>query len=289
MTTEELLRLVQSSGIACRERGNEIVLEVCCYCGNAKWNLELNSARAVFYCWACRTGGPLGAAVKQLTGHSVQIHADPGARRAKKEERSAEDLAKDAETFASQRVVDSSVATAYCAARGLTPAIAAGYGLVVCAEPNHRLYGRLAVPALDFWTSRRIGWQGRTMTNQRPKYLSTMPKQAVFGWRGAASAPIVVVEGPFDGISAHRAGCTAAVLGGVATPDATAWAARLPGDALLTIMLDGEAADVAAKLYWQLVEVVPGRVAFAQLPIGEDPASIGPAGVAEYLSAAWRT
>lgn len=289
VTIEELLRLVESGGVSCRAKRDEVAIEVCCYCGNAKFNLELNPGRAVFYCWACRTGGPLGAVIRQLTGHAIDVRADPNARRAERARRAQAPAAAEALQFQATALRDSSVAVAYLTARRLTLAEAVAYGLVVCAQPDHRLYGRLAIPALDYWTQRQIGWVGRTMTNQRPKYLSTLQTQTVFGWRGQAGAPIVVVEGPFDGLAVHRAGCTAAVLGGVSTPDATAWAARLPSDAQLTVMLDGEAVDVATKLYWQLAQVAPGRVAFARLPVGEDPASIGPQGVITHLSAAWCT
>ncbi len=279
-SSEELQSVLRTSGIDSRIKGDEVAIEVCPGCGNEKWNVEMNAAKAVWHCWACKAGGRLSALLKTLTGQEYRITAS--AARGNKPTKAAP-LTTPAEfQFLSITAVPS--AKQYLDARGVTADVAATYGLQVCSEKGHMLEGRIVIPAREYWTSAVVGWIGRSYTGKRPKYMSTLPRKVITGWRVRdQAAPAVMVEGPMDGIAAHRAGFNAAVLSGMGGAGVLEWASRVSPRAPIAILLDAEAIEQARRLYWEVGQVRPGSVALVGLPAGEDPASIGPAAVRDAV------
>jgi hypothetical protein len=286
MTPDELLSLVTLVGVNARRRGDEVVLETCPYCGNDRWNMEINAINGLAKCWACKEPRPGRAdtVVTLLTGehHHLTIHREGGVAR-------GVPVVPDA--FATVPIERSPVAARYLARRGITPDVIARFRLAVCAQRGHLLDGRIVIPALDFWTTVLVGWVGRTFTNHRPKYLSTLGEARVTGWRAPGrTTPCVVVEGHLDGIAVHRAEYSAAVLGGIAAPDLEEWLGRVDERTPVVIMLDGSATSAAAQLYWRAAVVRgSGRLCVAALAEDQDPASVGPDGVRAAVSAALGT
>lgn len=273
MTTEELQQLLAVSGIESRVQRDEVAVRVCVWCGNERWNLELNAPRGLCHCWSCKRGGRLDTLLRALTGaqHRIPVQKD-GGRPARPQPSS---------TFRTQPITADRAAEAYLAQRGIPSYVAAQYGMVICVEPEHRLMGRIVLPLRDFWTGEIIGWVGRSYTGKVPKYLSTLPKKVITGWRTKnKNVPAVVVEGPFDGIAVHRALFSAAVLSGVGGNGIVEWAARLPQSTPIVIMLDGDAAERAHQLYWEIAPLRGSNLAVALLGESQDPASLGPTGVA---------
>jgi DNA primase len=144
---------------------------------------------------------------------------------------------------------------------------------------KHQLYARIAIPLREFWTGDVVGWTGRGYSEEHRKYVTTLPRKIITGWRQrSASAPVVIVEGPFDGIAAHRAGFHAAVLSGVGSSGVEEFAARCFDTRAIVVMLDGDALDIARRLCWKIAAL--GRpVTCARLAPGVDPAALGPDGV----------
>lgn len=274
MTSEELRQTFVTSGLSCRLGRAEVTLEVCYFCGNERFNLGCSAEKGVYYCWACKKGGRLSDLLRALTGQEHHIPVQRVEKTAKPQ------TAVSATEFKSQPITEVISAANYLAHRGITPDVAVKYGMVVCIDPTHRLNGRIAVPLRDFWTGELEGWTGRSYTGKSPKYLSTLPRKVITGWRTRDKAtPAVVVEGPMDGIAAHRAGFQVAVLSGIGDSGIVDWAARLPSTTPVAILLDGSAVQQASQLYWQILPVRPVCLVVVNLPEEQDPASLGVEGV----------
>lgn len=277
MTTDELQVLVTTLGLQNRVKREEVVIATCVFCGNEKWNLELSAEKGVYHCWACRAGGRLDALLTQLTGKSYQLQVQA------RDKKKAVAPPPGAVDFLTKPVAEIPSALHYLARRHVTMDVATAYGLRVCTQVGHLLEGRLVIPVRDFWTSEMLGWIGRTYTGGHPKYLSSIGRKVVFGWRQRSKEePVVLVEGAFDGIAVHRAGYHAAVLGGTGGSGVVELVARLPEGALVVIMLDGDAVTQATRLYWQAKQVHE-KVEWVVLPVGTDPADLAPDQVREYV------
>lgn len=284
MNLTELRQIIVSAGLSCREQRQEIVLEVCHFCGNDRFNLGCSPDKGVYYCWACQKGGRLSELLRSLTG---QDHHIPVQKREKAQPKAPTPAA--AIEFQSESVVNVGSAAAYLLKRGISPIVAEQFGLRVCTDSKHRLYARIAFPMKDFWTGETLGWIGRSYTGKQPKYLSTLTRKVITGWRMRDKAtPVVLVEGPMDGLTTHLAGFQVGVLSGVGSGDLKGWASRIPMKTPVVIMLDGEAATEAQKLYWQIFPILWGRVGVVKLPQGQDPSNIGVEGVKVALHEALR-
>jgi len=265
-------------GLQSRVKRDEVILATCIFCGNEKWNLELSAEKGLYHCWACRAGGRLDGVLSQLTGKTYRLDVH------KREKPKHTAPPPDAVDFSSTSIGDVGSALHYLMRRGITLDTAAIYGLRVCTQIGHVLQGRIVIPAYDFWTGATLGWIGRNYTNGRPKYISTIGRKVIFGWRQRSrTAPVVIVEGGFDGIAVHRAGFHAAVLGGTGGAGVQELCARLAPELSVVIMLDGDAVQQATQLYWQATQVRE-KVAVVPLLPGVDPGSLSPDQIQEYVS-----
>ncbi len=271
MTSEELQQHLLVVGIASRIKREEVQIEVCRFCGNARWNLGLNPTKGLYHCWACNESGRLDVLLRQWLDQDFHIPVQFT------KESSEVVIPPTPINFASVPAYDMSSAEHHLTRRGISIDVAARYRLVVCVEVGHLLYGRLVIPTYDFWTNTLLGYIGRTLSNRRPKYLSTLPQRTVTGYRvRPKQAAYVIVEGGFDGIAVHQAGRHAAVLGGISTPHVKEFAARIPPDATVIIMLDGEAETQANRLRWAIQGVRGEAPLFISLPNGRDPGDFTP-------------
>ncbi len=285
MTAEELRSLFSISGWGCKIAHGEVVLEVCYFCGNQKSNLECSTDKGVFHCWACKRGGRLSELIHLLTG---QIHHIPVTTKRRGERPIAQQQTPT--TFKSLPIAQVPSAAKYLSTRGIAPDVAAQYGMVVCTEAGHRLEGRLTVQLREYWSGDLAGWVGRSYTGRTPKYISTLEHRLITGWRTRdKSTPVVLVEGPFDGIAAHRAGYQVGVLSGMAGHGVIDWAARLDPSAPVALMLDQDAPDQQRQLYWQLQPILRERLVTVEYSeADQDPAKVGPAGVRSLVDDAIR-
>lgn len=284
MTSEELRAILTVAGLAAKIKGDEVLVEVCVFCSNARWNLELNATKGAFRCWACREGGRLDAFLERLTGTRYRIQ--PQFARDKKAPPSpAVDRPQEFRTLSIPEVPS---AADYLSRRGYDPEVAREFGLSVCVEEGHDLYGRIVIPIRDYWTGRILGWTGRSYVGQWPKYWSMLQTMQVTGWRAPGrTTPAVVVEGHLDGIAVRRAGFSAAVIGGISFNDLGEWAARLLPEQWAVIMLDGDAPKDAARLYWNIAAVRgDARLSVVTLASEADPAGLGPDAVCGLVQTA---
>jgi hypothetical protein len=282
MTPEDLQHQLLLTGISCRVQRDEVVLETCRFCGNTRWNLELNAHLGVFHCWACNAGGRLDALLRQwLNNQDIYIPVT---------HRPTKTAPKTAIYVESVPAYSVRSAASYLARRGIPAKVAEQYDLTVCIQPSHHLAGRLLLPVREFWTGVTVGYVGRSYTGQQPKYLTTFSAHVIGGYRVRSwETPCVLVEGIFDGIAVHRAGYHAAVLHGIAAPRIAEFAARLPPGVTTIILLDGSAREEAGRLHWRVRAVRPDALChLIGLPAGRDPADFGPKVLKHLLDAQWR-
>lgn len=280
MTPEELQAELALSGIICKVLRGEVFVEVCWFCANPRWNLQLDPTHGRFICWACGTGKGerLDRILQDRLGHEVYL---PTGRRLSGAPAPPKPQALD---FAHRAIHDVPSAAHYLARRGLPLDVAERYQWVVCTEPTHQLQGRLVAPIPDFWTGNIMGYLGRTYTNQRPKYLTTLRTRMIAGYRVRSTwTPCIIVEGLFDAIAVHRAGYHAAALLGTSAPQLKEFGARLSVETPLVIMLDGAAWDRAQQLRWALQVVRSVPVSLVSLPQEKDPADLQPETLHQFV------
>lgn len=144
---------------------------------------------------------------------------------------------------------------------------------------------RVLFPIFDEM-DRIVGFGGRAMGDDTPKYLNTgdtpifTKSRLLYGISRArreigAQGRTLLMEGYLDVIAAHQAGFTNAVatLGTALTEEHAKKLARLAPEAVL--VYDGDAAGIKATLRaGELLEQAEIRVRVAALPPGEDPDSL---------------
>lgn len=272
MTPEDLKGLLSRSVIVCKIQRDEVLVETCRFCGNTRWNLELNADLGVFHCWACDAGGRLDELLRTWLGGEFYIPVHSEGKKKKTRWRHVVEVSEGKPAF---ELISSAH---YLRRRGIDEHTAKVYDLRVCTEEGHLLEGRLVIPLRDFWSGVCVGAVGRSYTHKRPKYLSTLKQRRIVtghrvrSWQTAC----VVVEGDFDGIAIHRSGYHVVVLGGVTAPWVTLFGSRVPQETPIVVMLDGEAREEAERLCWLLKDVRNTPPILAPLPAGTDPSLFEP-------------
>lgn len=249
-----------------RTSGEQIVFQICPVCGSQRWKTYVNPVTGLWYCHAPEHSG--GGAVdvgSPLAGQGraiLDLLERPGA--------TPQIDWPEVRVPAWERVTGR--ARRYLLKRGVTVGQAERLGI---AEMQDKM--RVIVPyfgpdgSIIYWTARKY-----SDLEDGPKYLAASGKHPLYvlpSWHPAEI--VVVVEGVFDAIAAHAAtGITTVALGGKALPR------YLVGDLLgvasrrIVVCLDADALSDALKLRSRLMS--KREVTVVPLPLGEDPASMGP-------------
>ena len=158
----------------------------------------------------------------------------------------------------------------YLKSRGISPTVAASFGLGFCKAGRYA--GRLILPANVFGQLRTF--QGRSMGDFEPKYLGPSGDKkgsALFGLDEAFGAEeVLIVEGPLDVVSLAGKGYTAIGLMGKVATMSQATLLKRAGVRRAVVMLDGDARRDAGKVANLLSDVLD-NVKIAELPAGFDP------------------
>lgn len=272
MRQDELLRIVQRHGHQARTARDEVLIKVCTECGNPRWNLELNAQKGVWKCWACKSSGTVEQWLKDRLSVDRRVPVNYEAGRDKRQK--AADYGFEVTPGDVKSAIEVGSAKAYLAKRGLTARDVFRYNISVCVNEEHRLYGRLVFPVYEYWTRELIGHVARSYTNKSPKYLNAMPRIDVGGYRDEARDGIhVLVEGVFDAIRVNQARFQAGILLGMGGGSLDEWAAFVPKDERVVVLLDGEAKKRARQLTWQLGDIAKD-VQMVELPERFDPADL---------------
>lgn len=267
MTPEDLRNHLILHGIKCLVKRDEVLIQVCVFCGNTRWNLEANPVSGVYHCWTCNAGGRVDVLIKEVTGVAVRIPVTL-------EQKERHKLANPREAFEAMvgtPAADVPFCVDYCRQRRLNLVDMAVYQLRVGASAKYK--DRIIFPLLDYWSRYLVGYVGRSATGAYPKWYGTwLEKKCVTGYRTRSDVH-VVVEGAMDGIRVHKAGYNAAVLIGTANVGIEEWAARVPSAHNVVVLLDGDAQFEAVRLYWTIY-AIHQNVKLLSLPEHFDPAAM---------------
>ena len=282
MTPEDLRTILATAGVSCKIRGDEVYVEICPYCSSDRWNLEINPVKGFAKCWACKQPKPGRADIAIATLTGVQYRIQTASREKKKGVAPTSDRPQEFKTLPIAEVPS---AADYLSRRGYDSEVVKDFGLTVCVQDGHDLYGRIVIPIREYWTGYVMGWTGRSYTGGWPKYFNMVETVLVTGWRAPGrTTPAVVVEGHLDGIAVRRAGFSAAVIGGIGFSDLSDWAARLLPEQWAVVMLDGDAPEPARRLYWNIAAVRgEARLRMVALDKTDDPGGLGPEIVKQYV------
>lgn len=270
MTPNELQQLFAIRGIKAKVKGNEVQVHVCTYCGNDRWNLEVNVVLGVVHCWTCSARGRAQTYIEQVLGVSVNIAVVPF-------DPKKHSVRPNLPTGSPVRPLEHEWATGYLKKRGLDTIDSLVYEIGEGAENDSSWGGRVVFPVRDYWTRELAGYLGRAVVpSVRPKYYAQWQSghKQITGYTNRSDVH-VVVEGIFDGVRVHQAGFNSVVLGGVSEREVESWGARVNPAHAVVVLLDADAQDQAHRLYWRIYPVHQ-KVYVIDLPEGVDPAVLEP-------------
>jgi DNA primase len=268
-------------------------------------SFTVSPERQTFHCFGCGKGGDVFGFVEEAEKvefvDALRVLAEragidlPARRGPAESSEGLYEVCREAAEFYRRSLLDAATgerARAFLERRGIQPEVQERFGLGYAPAAWDALASRLAgrhgeallVP-LRLANGRAVGFGGRTLGDEEPKYLNS-PETPVyrkgrflFGLGEAREAlregaEGILVEGYFDAIGLAQAGFPAAVAvaGTALTPEQAGLLARYTGRVCL--VLDGDAAGEAATqralgpLIGAGLEVRVGR-----LPAGEDPDS----------------
>lgn len=266
MTPEELRTRFLLYGIDCRVKRDEVLLQTCVFCGNTRWNLEVNPVSGVYHCWTCNAGGRVDRLLKEVIGITVHIPVNLESREGAPRRTLPTELM-------GEPVAEVTHLADYIHGRHLSAIDMAVYQMR--AGRGSQWENRIVFPLLEYWSRELLGYIGRTVVNENPKWYSFWSgKKVVAGYRTRSDVH-VIVEGIFDGIRVHKAGFNSAMLLGTGVPVVEEWAARVPAAHTVVVMLDGDAAKEAEKLYWTIYPIHE-NVKALYLPQDMDPDKYDP-------------
>lgn len=270
MTTEELASLVQSRGYEVKIKKHEIFVKDCWFCGNEKWNLQLNATKGVYGCWACKNKGRLQDLLADNFNVEVRIPVRLDGKQKAQNFREQPNI----KTLPAVEVVS---AKQYLNARGLSDLDIKRYELSVCIEKGNTFYGRILIPVREFWTQTAVGFVARGYMGERPKYLANIEPTCIGGYKQTnRNGTHVLVEGALDAINVHRAGFNVGALMGKGHGDLLEqWVSRVPETAAIAILLDGDAQADTRSFFWR-AKAIRDNVVVVPLPPSFDPGKLLP-------------
>lgn len=278
MTSQELQHLFALRGIKTKVRGNEVQVGECLFCLNPKFNLEINPVAGFFHAWCCGAKGRADRFIREHLGKDVTITPPP------------------TRLWTSPKVLDTAGATEflqplvsswalkYLEKRGLDTIDHLIYEILE-GKGDH-WQGRVVFPLREYWGNELVGYIGRAAyPTVVPKYYAHwVTLKRITGYRSNSKIH-VVVEGVFDGLRVHQCGYNAAVLGGVHEREIELFAARVPSEHTVVVLLDADAQEQAQKLRWRIYPIHEKTVV-APLTSGLDPAVLDRSDIHRLISEA---
>ena len=279
----ELVNACNLLGWNTRVKGEEILVEVCPFCGNARWNFQLSDSKACYHCWSCDAKGtlrglskffPLGSAAKSKKFTQEKTEAFG----LTKED---VDSLKIFEKFCSLNKLDKSEKIEvenFLQNRGISLDEATGYKIKystakinIDLETKKRYNNRVIVPLFDI-SGNLVYFVGRSVEKDATlKYVNCEVKRKRFlpVYLGKEQPnTVLLVEGVFDAIAVHQAGFSAIPLLSMSISDLQIFALLGIGFEKIVIALDPGEFDSSNNLYQKLTKV--GLKPYVFLRGGED-------------------
>lgn len=217
----------------------QLVLKVCPFCGNEKWNLEFNIQSRVFHCWVCDFSGSVD---KFLSLNNLSSEVSEFIVSAKKIEPKKSVL-----TLQGFKQFDCREYPKFCLAKGIEPDDAVRFNLLVSSE-NKEFAGYLVMPLFEgkklvFLVGRELAVKGKyhnlkiDKLDILPYYLGKNDKYTIY-----------LVEGCFDAMSINKLGYSTGILLGTHITYLQIKKLRDFGFKKIVVTLDGDVKKKAIQL-----------------------------------------
>lgn len=227
MQLEQLLDRIKEGIGHNKQRGHETVFKDCPFCGNDRWNFELNMPKQKWHCWVCGKGGLLQSLLNFLDIQYDGILPTPPKEKKEASQGTGEVFFPKGMVVQIEQCKIKDKVLAYLRSRGITEEDIQTYEIMwwedqVAANGAVESVQRLIFPFrngvgnLVFWTARTI------YKNIRPKYYhAAVPKlDRIIKYDGQGDdTAIYMVEGVFDALRLNKMGKTVIILMGTDIPD----------------------------------------------------------------------
>ena len=222
----------------------ELKIQVCPFCGNNKYNFEINASNGLYRCWACNAHGSFASLQRHMgEGADGIVHITSGSKKEKKKYKTLSlDYVKPMEEAL---WADTQVLAYLMSDRGLTEdtirhfhiGLAVGYG----GE------AMIALPHMRGDTIALLMYRALEEAPNRPKYIREADMESVLFHEDAlydAGKTIIVCEGQIDAMSVWQAGHAnvVSVSTGAGTDWPDEWVDLLSGFDKIIMMFDGDKA-----------------------------------------------
>jgi len=207
-----LLETFQENGIKTKLRKTEILLQVCPYCGNSKYNLEVSTTKKVFHCWSCDERGKLRKLLEELNIEYIITDEDTIIEGVKEpqeislpESYAPLNIPKYRDNWYGEKAWN------YILQRNITEESVNTFKIGYCISHNYA--GRIIFPVYE--DNKLLFFTGRDFL--RGKYLKYLhpdvPKShVIFNWEIAKrQRQIIISEGTIDAISVYQNGYNGAI------------------------------------------------------------------------------
>jgi len=294
---DELLSACNLLGWNTRVRQDEILIGVCPFCGNSKYNFQISTTKLIYHCWACSASGtlrglskffPLGnvAKLRKTTTEKPEVfgltESDVNSLKIFTQFTELNKLNKK----------DKDAVEKFLQKRGISMAEALEYKIryfseaIVIDETLKKRYNeRVIVPLFDI-SGNLVFFTGRAIKDDvKFKYLNCDVKRKRFlpVYLGKENPnTVLLVEGVFDAIAVHQAGFSAIPLLSMDITDLQLFALLGIGFEKIVISLDPGEFDSSLKLFQKLTKV--GLISYILFRVGEDLDCISRASIKEFVS-----
>jgi DNA primase len=174
-------------------------------------------------------------------------------------------------------------ARAYLSRRGVSAQDIVRYAIGYTTQAG-RMEHRLLFPVREYYSQAMWGYVGRKWRGPPPSWMASFTTPVICGFRRHDSTVHVVVEGMLDAIKVNNSGTlnVACMLGTSKLVLMENWAARIPPDEHIVLMLDGDAKEKQEKLRWRLNPIHPVRI--AAVPEHVDPGDLEPSALSWLIN-----
>lgn len=279
----ELISACNLLGWNTKTRQEQLLVEVCPFCGNRKFNFEISSIKFVYHCWACNTSG-------SLRGLNKYFPLGNFAKDSKVKLEKVEVFGLTSDDTNSLKIFDKFIEInkldkddrkaieLFCHKRGISWEEAIEYKIryatskIQVDERDRKKYtNRIIVPLFDISGS-LVFFTGRSIDDKSSlKYLNCDVKRKRFlpVYLGKSLPNIVLlVEGVFDAIAIHQIGFSAIPLLSMDISEMQLFALMGIGFDKIVIALDAGEFNSSYKLYNKLSKM--GLNPYVFLREGED-------------------
>lgn len=227
----------------CKEVRGQIVLRVCPFCSNDKWNLEISIAKKVYHCWVCHSSGTV---VKFFHSVGLSFTEDEGWRVTG----SFSEEIKDDLDIAKFTHIDFEQFVDVFSVKGISRKDVYRYNLLYAN--SGKFNGKMVIPLYE--GKKLVYAIARDLAKKGKYYNFKLDKSMILPYYLGSIRPLVIhlCEGVLDAMVINKLGFTSGVLLGTHLSVGQIDKLRKFGFKKAVVCLDGDAIAKAIKIYDEL-------------------------------------